>query len=225
MEEIGVKSVNRLREGRVKKEAPRHLLSLITDLVFVLIAAYLLLNYLRFMLLYTETPMLVIGQAFYTVYVLSALLLLAVRRRATAFTPKTIDYIYTILGVGSPLLFQPTPIAGPLVVSAFLEFAGLVLVTGAFLSLNRSFGLAPENRGIKTAGAYKLVRHPMYMGYILAEVGFVFNYFSFFNLVILVMSALFLLLRLRAEEQLLQQDRAYKAYARRVRWKLIPFIF
>ena len=169
--------------------------------------------------------MLVIGQAFYTAYVLSALFLLAVRRRATAFTPKTVDYIYTILGVGSPLLFQPAPVAGPLVAGAFLEFAGLVLVVGAFLSLNRSFGLAPENRGVKTAGAYKLVRHPMYLGYILAEVGFVFNNFSIFNLVVLAISALFLLLRLRAEEQLLQQDRVYRAYARRVRWKLIPLMF
>ena len=209
----------------MKEGAPKPLLPFITDLVFVLIAAYLLLNYLRFILLYTETPLLVIRQAFFTVYLLSALLLLAVRNRAIAFTPKAVDYVYAMLGVGSPLLFQPAPIAGPLVAGAFLEFAGLVLVIGAFLSLNRSFGLAPENRGIKTAGAYKLVRHPMYMGYILAEVGFVFNYFSPFNLVILVMSALFLLLRLRAEEQLLQQDRAYKAYARRVRWKLIPFIF
>jgi hypothetical protein len=42
------------------------------------------------------------------------------------------------------------------------------------------------------------------MGYILAEVGFVFNNFSIFNLVILTVSALFLLLRLRAEEHLLQ---------------------
>ena len=209
----------------MKKGAPRPLLPLITDLVFVLIAAYLLLNYLRFMLLYRETPMLVIRQVFFTVYLLSALLLLAVRCRATAFTPKAIDYVYTILGVGSPLLFQPAPSGGPLVASAFLEFAGLVLVVGAFLSLNRSFGLAPENRGVKTAGAYKLVRHPMYLGYILAEVGFVFNNFSIFNLVVLAISALFLLLRLRAEEQLLQQDRAYRAYARRVRWKLIPFMF
>jgi protein-S-isoprenylcysteine O-methyltransferase Ste14 len=225
MEEIGVKRINRPRAGRVKKGAPRPLLPLITDLVFILIAAYLLLNYLRFILLYAETPLLLIRQAFFAVYLLSALFLLAVRNRATAFTPKAADYIYTILGVGSPLLFQPAPSGGPLIAGAFLEFAGLVLVVGAFLSLNRSFGLAPENRGIKTAGAYKLVRHPMYIGYILAEVGFVFNNFSIFNLVILMMSALFLLLRLRAEEQLLQQDRAYRAYARRVRWKLIPFIF
>jgi protein-S-isoprenylcysteine O-methyltransferase Ste14 len=225
MEETGVKNINRPRRERVKEGAPKPLLPLITDLVFVLIAAYLLLNYLRFMLLYTETPLLVIRQAFFTVYLLSALFLLAVRNRAIAFTPKAVDYVYTILGVGSPLLFEPTPGGGPIIIGALLEFAGLVLVVVAFLSLNRSFGLAPENRGIKTAGAYELVRHPMYLGYILAEVGFVFINFSTFNLFILTISALFLLLRLQAEEHLLHQDRAYRAYARKVRWKLIPFIF
>jgi protein-S-isoprenylcysteine O-methyltransferase Ste14 len=225
VEETGVKNISRRRAGRVKGVQPRPLLPLITDLVFVLIAAYLLLNYLRFILLYRETPLLVIRQAFFTVYLLGALLLLAVRNSARAFTPKPVDYVYTILGVGSPLLFQPASSGGPLIAGASLEFAGLVLAVGAFFSLNRSFGLAPENRGIKTGGVYRFVRHPMYLGYILAEVGFVFNNLSIFNLVILIVSTLFLLLRLQAEERLLQQDRTYRVYARRVRGKLIPFMF
>jgi protein-S-isoprenylcysteine O-methyltransferase Ste14 len=224
MEETGVKNIKRPRAERVKGVQPRPLLPIITDLVFVLIAAYLLLNYLRSIVLHTETPVLVIAQAFFTVSLLSALFLLAVRSKAIAFTPKAVDYLYTLLGVGSPLLFQSASAGGPLIVGASLEFVGLVLVVSAFLSLNRSFGLAPENRGIKTAGAYEFVRHPMYLGYILAEVGLVFNNFSIFNLVILTMSALSLLLRLRAEEHFLQQDRTYRAYARRVRWKVIPFI-
>ena len=218
-----MKSINPPRARRTKEARP--LLPLITDLVFVLIAAYLLLNYLRFMLLFTETPLLVIRQVFFTITLVSALLLLAVRSRATAFTAKAVDYIYTVLGVGSPLLFQAAPSDGPLIAGASLEFAGLLFVVCAFLSLNRSFGLAPENRGVKTAGVYGFVRHPMYLGYILAEIGFILNNSSIFNLFILPMSTLFLLLRLRAEERLLQQDRAYRAYARRVRWKLLPFIF
>ncbi|MGP8068692.1 MAG: methyltransferase family protein [Candidatus Bathyarchaeia archaeon] len=220
-----MKNIKRPRAGNAKGVQPRLFLPLITDLVFVLISAYLLLDYLRFILLYTETPGLVITQVIFTVYLLSALFLLVVRNKAIAFTPKAVDYVYTLLGVGAPLLFQSAPEGGPLIVGASLEFVGLVLVVSAFLSLNRSFGLAPENRGIKKGGAYGFVRHPMYLGYILAEVGLVFNNFSIFNLVILTMSALFLLLRLRAEEHLLQQDRTYRAYARRVRWKLIPFIF
>ena len=225
MEETDVTRINRSRKARVSEVRPKPLLPLITDLVFVLIAAYLLLNYLRSLLLYAELPLLVIQQAFFITYLLIALILLAARDRALSFTPKPVDYVYTLLGLGSPLLFQSTPDDGRLFVGPLLEFAGLVLVVVAFLSLNRSFGLAPENRGIKTAGAYRLVRHPMYLGYILAEIGFVFVNPSLYNFFILAISVLFLLLRLRAEEQLLQQDRAYRTYSRRTRWKLVPFIF
>ncbi len=217
--------INRSRRARVNEVRPKPLLPLITDLIFVLIAAYLLLNYLRSLLLYAELPLVVIQQAFFITYLLIALILLAARDRALSFTPKPVDYVYTLLGLGSPLLFQPTPDGGRLFVGPLFEFAGLVLVVVAFLSLNRSFGLAPENRGIKTAGAYRLVRHPMYLGYILAETGFVFVNPSLYNFFILAISVLFLLLRLRSEEQLLQQDQAYKIYSRRTRWKLVPFIF
>ena len=225
MEEIDVTRINRSRKARVNEVRPKPLLPLITDLIFVLIAAYLLLNYLRSLLLYSELPLLVIQQAFFITYLLIALILLAARDRALSFTPKPVDYVYTLLGLGSPLLFQSTPGGGQLFVGPLFEFAGLVLVVVAFLSLNRSFGLAPENRGVKTAGAYRFVRHPMYLGYILAETGFVFVNPSLYNFFILAISVLFLLLRLRAEEQLLQQDRAYRTYSRRTRWKLVPYIF
>jgi protein-S-isoprenylcysteine O-methyltransferase Ste14 len=225
MEETDVTKMSRSRKARVNEVRPKPLLPLITDLTFVLIAAYLLLNYVRSLLLYAEEPLLVIRQAFFMAYLLIALILLAARDRAISFTPKPVDYVYTLLGLGSPLLFQPTPSGRPLIVGPLFEFAGLVLVVGAFLSLNRSFGLAPENRGIKTAGVYRFVRHPMYLGYILTETGFVLDNSSLFNLLIFGISVLFLLLRLRAEEQLLQQDHAYRTYARRTRWKLVPFMF
>jgi protein-S-isoprenylcysteine O-methyltransferase Ste14 len=154
-----------------------------------------------------------------------ALVFLAVRKSARAFTAKKADYLYTIVGFTSPVFFQPSPYGGPFFVGVSLEVSGLAFVAGAFLSLNRSFGLAPQNRGIRTGGLYRLVRHPMYLGYILAEAGYLVNNFSDFNIFVLSVSVLFLLLRLRAEEQLLRRDRAYRDYSRRTRWKLLPPFF
>ena len=153
-----------------------------------------------------------------------SLVLFAIRERASSFSSRISDYLYAILGLGSPLLFQPASSIA-LILGEFLEVIGSVLVLSAFLSLNRSFGLGPENRGIKTAGAYKVLRHPMYSGYMLAEVGFLLDNFSPYNFLILAVSILFLLLRLRAEERLLLKDPSYKKYARTVRWRLVPFIF
>ena len=213
------------RAQTVSKGGPKHVLAHLTDLIFVSIAAYLLLNYAWMFLFHVQTTLLVIRETFYTAYLLIALTFLGIRKGAKVVTAKKVDFAYAILGFSSPLLFQLTPESSPLVIGTSLEFIGLALVVMAFLSLNRSFGLAPENRGIKTGGVYKFVRHPMYLGYILAEAGYVFENASAFNLFILTISVTFLLLRLRAEEQLLQHDRAYRNYARKTRWKLVPLIF
>jgi protein-S-isoprenylcysteine O-methyltransferase Ste14 len=166
----------------------------------------------------------VVRDGFFTVYLISSLVLIVIRDKAVTFSSRITDYMYTLLGLGAPLLFQPAS-AIALLVGVFFEVVGTVLVLGGFFSLNKSFGLGPENRGIKTGGAYRFVRHPMYSGYMLAEVGFVLNNFSLFNFAVLVMSILFLLLRMRAEERLLLKDRSYKKYARTVRWRIMPFLF
>ena len=209
---------------KIKKENGS-ILSHLTDLIFVCISAYLVLTYVRTVLIAPESSIPWIRDAFYLTYLLIALALLAIRNRANAFTATRIEYAYTIIGFSAPLLFQLTPSNGPFLVAGALEVIGLLLVVGAFFSLNRSFGLAPENRGIKTSGAYRIVRHPMYLGYLLAEAGFVFDNFSYYNLVIFSISALFLVLRLRAEERLLQRDPAYRGYAKSVRWRLLPWIY
>jgi len=200
-------------------------LSYFTDAVFVLLTLYLVLNYLRSIFAAPEPLILVMQQALFTAYLLIALILMAIRHGATEFSSRIRDYVYTLLGLGSPLLFQPAPRYRGEPVGVTLAFLGTILVLGAFLSLNRSFGLAPQNRGIKSTGLYRLVRHPMYLGYILAETGFVVDNLSIFNLFALAVSFLFLLLRLRAEERLLETDPIYRAYTKKIRWKLIPFLF
>ena len=56
---------------------------------------------------------------------------------------------------------------------------GLVLVTlaaflsiASLLSLGRRFGVFPALRGLMTRGPYRLVRHPMYLAYVIADIGY-----------------------------------------------------
>jgi protein-S-isoprenylcysteine O-methyltransferase Ste14 len=220
-----VKTKNRFTEVRTPNTGPNSVLSLLTDLIFVSIAAYLIPNYIWALAFRLQSPLVVLRETFFIVYLLLTLVLLAIRHNAMTFTTKKVDYLYTIVGLSSPLLFQPSLAGGPLVVGALLEVGGLALVASAIISLNRSFGLAPQNRGIKTGGVYRFVRHPMYLGYMLAEAGYVVDSFSPFNIFILALSVLFLLLRLQSEEHLLELDKAYKSYSRKTRWKLLPLIF
>ena len=49
---------------------------------------------------------------------------------------------------------------------------GLYVQISAKVILGRSFGLIAANRGIKVAGPYRIVRHPIYAGYTIIHVGF-----------------------------------------------------
>jgi protein-S-isoprenylcysteine O-methyltransferase Ste14 len=70
-------------------------------------------------------------------------------------------------------LFQPST-SRDLYVLALADL--LMIIGGAFTiyslaSLRYCFGIAPEARGLVTTGAYRLVRHPMYLGEFVACLG------------------------------------------------------
>ena len=96
---------------------------------------------------------------------------------------------------------------------------------GAKLSLRRSFGIAPANRGVKVDGLYRLVRHPMYFGYLLMHISYLALNPTLANAAIYALGWAAQIRRLLAEEALLGQDPAYAAYMQKVRWHLLPGIF
>lgn len=203
------------------------LLPLLTDSVFIVLALYFVAVYTHSLLVFPQgqTLFFLIYQTCFLIYQLMALTLFLARRNVVTFSSKISDYVYTLIALGSPMLFRPVIGARFSIVGEALQFGGAVLVMGAFLSLNRSFGIAPENRGIKTTGMYRIVRHPMYLGYVLTETGFVLNNLSFFNVFVFATFVFFLVLRLQSEEGLLRQDPAYEAYTQKSPWKLVPFVF
>jgi protein-S-isoprenylcysteine O-methyltransferase Ste14 len=58
-----------------------------------------------------------------------------------------------------------------LAMSDALLVGGLAFSIYAALSLRESFGLAAEARELVTSGAYRLVRHPIYLGELVAATG------------------------------------------------------
>ena len=112
---------------------------------------------------------------------------------------------------------------------AFLTVAvssiGLLIVVAGKLSIGRSFGLTPANRGIVSIGMYRIVRHPIYLGYLITHIGFLLANPAGWNLFALVSADVALMFRAVREEQTLMQDPAYRAYAERVRWRVVPGVF
>jgi protein-S-isoprenylcysteine O-methyltransferase Ste14 len=127
---------------------------------------------------------------------------------------------------GPPLLFPVT--SGGLVadaITAALSGAGLLFSVAGKLSLGRSFGLMPANRGIVRSGLYRLLRHPIYAGYLLSHVAFVAAHPSLWNLAALGIADTALMVRAVIEERTLARDPAYVRYLKTVRWRVCPGVF
>jgi len=106
---------------------------------------------------------------------------------------------------------------------------GLVLVTVAaclsFASLStlgRWFGVRPALRGLATKGPYRLVRHPMYLAYLLADVGYNLQEWNIGTVLMVMAGWTALLYRIHAEERVLSGDPGWPAYAALARYRLVP---
>lgn len=106
-----------------------------------------------------------------------------------------------------------------------LQAAGILLQIYSKLSLGRSFGLLPANRGVVDSGAYRFIRHPIYASYMVGHIGFILSFFSFWNLGILFFAYIFQFIRIKEEEMILNEDANYLDYSTRVRWRILPFVF
>jgi protein-S-isoprenylcysteine O-methyltransferase Ste14 len=109
-----------------------------------------------------------------------------------------------------------------------LQVAGLALTLVAKISLGRAFGILPGARGLVTTGPYRFVRHPMYLGYFVVNIGFLLSNASVRNMCVLLALFLVQLLRIIREDALLKASdfkSDYEAYYSRVPYRLIPHIF
>jgi len=150
-----------------------------------------------------------------------AALLMIFRRSANATAPFWVEAI-AWLSACLPLLFF-VPSSGPLW-QGLLPVPGLALNLWALASLGTAFGISPAQRGLVTEGPYHWLRHPMYAGELLSLVGGLVAAFRLWNLLILLVFTASLIWRIGREEQILVSS-GYPAYARHVRWRLVPGIW
>ncbi len=74
-----------------------------------------------------------------------------------------------------------------------------------------------------TTGPYALVRHPMYVGVVIMALGIPLALGSWWGLILVLASLALLVLRILDEERMLRdQLEGYEAYARDVRYRLVP---
>lgn len=154
--------------------------------------------------------------------------LLIIIRRPGEMVMKPYPFILAFVGTAAPLLVRPAGGGFQLLPDAAVgALMGLGLGVNVFakLALWRSFGLAPANRGVRKGGPYRFVRHPMYLGYFLTQVGFLLANLTVANLLKYLVTWVVQLLRIREEEKFLLQDSAYRDLAKRVKFRLVPGLY
>lgn len=146
------------------------------------------------------------------------------RTQPKSISNKPVEWLVAASGTFFPLLLRPegevvTPIAEwGLIIGSLIQIAGVI-------SLNRSFAIVPALRELKTTGMYRVVRHPIYLGYLVTFSFYLASNFSLPNLLVFSASISLLVARLYLEEQHLGQTPEYRSYWAKVRWRLIPFVF
>lgn len=151
-------------------------------------------------------------------------LALVLLRRRGAMTLKPWQALIAFVATLAPMLARPGA-------EALVTAGGLLMTTGALLtivgklSLNRRFGIVPANRGIQTRGAYAVVRHPIYASYLVAHLGAILTWPTWWNACVYILAWQAQIARLLEEEKFLGDDPAYRAYQERTRYRLVPGVW
>ena len=152
--------------------------------------------------------------------------LTVVRRSAATVDRSLRARILTAVSTLGPPLLAPAAVAmAPQSLTVALSCAGLCVVIAGKVTLGRSFALLPANRGVVSTGVYGIVRHPIYLGYLITHIAFLMANPSAWNVVALLAADTALLARAVCEEKTLALDAKYREYQTRVRWRVAPGLF
>ena len=109
---------------------------------------------------------------------------------------------------------------------------GLFLVTLAavfsvvcLLAIGTRFGIRPALRGLVTSGPYRCVRHPLYLSYLVADIGYNLQLSNPTALALLALTWTAMTWRIQAEERVLSSHPGWSDYKAKVSYRLIPAIW
>ena len=165
-----------------------------------------------FMVLITETMMVI---------------MVLFRRRTQNISLRPTDWALAFSATCLSLLARPFPGNA----HALSQFAVILTILGvsiqliAKFTLGRRFGVVAANRGLCVSGPYRIVRHPIYMGYVILHTGFLLLNPHIWNFCVFAALYSVQIPRILAEERLLSQDPEYQNYMQKVRSRLLPGLF
>jgi protein-S-isoprenylcysteine O-methyltransferase Ste14 len=192
----------------------------------LLVGVVLAAAWLMFAIIHVRT-FLAFGTVSHLVFFISetfTAMMFLVRTNPQSVSDHAGDWLLAVAGTGAPLLFAPAAY-GVLPAAASLVLAGAMLQLIGLVSLNRSIGLVPALRELKTGGSFRVVRHPLYASYLVMFSGYLLANSTLNNLLVYGLTVTLLLCRIVREEHHLAQQAAYRTYMETVKYRILPFVF
>jgi protein-S-isoprenylcysteine O-methyltransferase Ste14 len=173
------------------------------------------------------TPTFTITDWIYVVQHFIVLGIALTRRR-----PKVRDYsIASSMAVGAAYVYpyaqviylhwSPGHVVWPAAGLALVTLTGSLSLV-SLLAMGRLFGVRPALRGLVTSGPYRFVRHPIYLLYIIADIGYNLQEWNSVTLLLVLVGWASLVYRIHAEERVLSQHAEWPAYVVLVPYRLFP---
>ena len=110
-----------------------------------------------------------------------------------------------------------------------VQLAGVALIAGAVRTIDplELAGIRQRSRNstLQIAGPYRWVRHPLYLGWMMAVFGAA--HMTADRLLFAVISSLYLVIAIPWEERSLAREFPddYAAYRQQVRWRVVPYVY
>jgi protein-S-isoprenylcysteine O-methyltransferase Ste14 len=133
--------------------------------------------------------------------------------------------VATNLAPMGPRLWMGSP--GVAEAGVAVTVVGAALAVAALASLGRNFSVIPEARELVTRGAYRFVRHPMYLAELLMIVGVLFGQAQATTLVGTLIVIGLQVHRVRLEESLLRAalSSSFPPFVKQTPYRLVPFLW
>jgi protein-S-isoprenylcysteine O-methyltransferase Ste14 len=109
---------------------------------------------------------------------------------------------------------------------------GIVLIISSALlsivslwTLGQRFGIRPALRGLTVHGTYRVVRHPMYLSYLLGDIGYNLQECNLGTAALVITGWISIVYRIESEERVMAHHPDWAAYTQAVRYRLLPCIW
>ena len=124
---------------------------------------------------------------------------------------------------GWSLVPPSVSVIGDVLVAIGLGLSMLVIIQNGYAAANIT---VESGQQLASTGLYRLVRHPMYLGNVVLMLGIPLALGSYWGLLVVVPGVIVLVLRIRDEEGLLEEELSgYREYERTVHYRLLPHVW